>query len=76
LLEICSAPAARQVADAYREYLRSIDAFARVIPDIAETNVSRFTEAVDAVGRSGVCDRAYTVIVYALRPGPFEHGGA
>jgi len=56
--------------------VRSTDAFARVTPDIAESNMSRFTEAVDAVGRSGVCDRAYTVIVYVLRPGPFEHGGA
>lgn len=55
-------------------YVTSIEELASVIGLIASSSTSRETLVPD--GKLGEADNAYTVNVYTLIPGPFEHGGA
>jgi hypothetical protein len=55
-------------------YETSIEELASVIGLIASSSTSRETLVPD--GKLGEADNAYTVNVYTLIPGPFEHGGA
>lgn len=54
--------------------MTSREELASVIGLIASSSTSRETLVPD--GKLGEADNAYTVNVYTLIPGPFEHGGA
>lgn len=54
--------------------MTSTEELASVIGLIASSSTSRETLVPD--GKLGAADNAYTVNVYTLIPGPFEHGGA
>lgn len=55
-------------------YVTSIEELANVMLLMAARSTSRETLVPD--GKFGDADNAYTVNVYTLTPGPFEHGGA